>query len=70
MSDPLRPFLLYVTRDAENRAVVKIQGDGIPVTEMRLTPMTATRYAHDFAQAAIDLLQAEAAASKTGHSRG
>lgn len=65
-----RAFLFYVTRDADNRPALKIQGDGIPLTEKRLTALEAARHAHDFAQAAIDILQAEADASKTGHSKG
>jgi hypothetical protein len=65
-----RPFLLFVTRDEEGRHVIKVQGDGLPLTERRITVAECLRYVKQFAEAAIEMTRADAQDQQNRGSEG
>lgn len=54
-----RPFLIFHTLDDVGRHILKIQGDGIPLTERPLTLDDCLRFVKMFGDAAVDIVNEE-----------
>lgn len=64
-----RPFLLFVSRDDEGRHVIKVQGDGLPLTERQITLRDALYFAQMFTTAAVEILNEQSPRNRAPDAR-
>lgn len=54
-----RPFLVFPSIDDQGRRVLKVHGDGIPLTERPLTLADCIRLAKVFSETALEMIDDE-----------